>query len=255
MTKSPSAGARRAGSEAATPPNSVKGPAKARGWRREPDAQDLTLWLGRRIRALRESAGWSLSDAAKATGIQPATLSRIENNRMSPTFPLLVKLMRGMNVSWHELMGVQESQLDEQISVSPPEAWPAITVKTNTYSYPHLQSRLSQTLVPAVCELGGRTVEEVGGLTSYRGIEFCYVLSGVLHLHFEDQDTEELSEGQTALFNATIPHAYVAAGRGPVRYLKVLFKDTLPAGSAPPSLDEQAQHTMRELVGALRRRS
>ena len=50
------------------------------------------LNLGQRVRALRKAKNWTLEQAAKKAGLARSTLSKIENEQMSPTFDAVKKL-------------------------------------------------------------------------------------------------------------------------------------------------------------------
>ena len=55
--------------------------------------------LGLKLRSLRESYGLSQRALGKQTGVSHATVSLIEQGRMSPSVGLLKKLLRGLDVS------------------------------------------------------------------------------------------------------------------------------------------------------------
>lgn len=195
-------------------------------WRRDSVAQDINARVGLRIRQHRESLGMSLNAASKATGIPAATLSRIENNRMAPTMPVVLKLLAGLRMAWADLMTPVPPQRDEsQISVAAAAEGEHIDVQGNTYTVLHTNSALRHHFQPVVFDIRSRTVEEAGGLRGHAGAELCYVLSGVLLLHFLNREPIELAVGANALFNADIPHAYVAKARAGARVLLVTAMD------------------------------
>jgi transcriptional regulator with XRE-family HTH domain len=47
---------------------------------------------GEALKNLRKRNRWTLTDISKKTGIPPSTLSRIENDQISPTYDLLLRL-------------------------------------------------------------------------------------------------------------------------------------------------------------------
>ncbi len=59
--------------------------------------------LGDVIRRLREDKGYTLKDLADITGIQIATLSRIENNKMSGTVENLMLIGKALRLKMSEL--------------------------------------------------------------------------------------------------------------------------------------------------------
>lgn len=202
--------------------------AERSAWRRDAGAQDINARLGQRIREHREALGMSLNAAQRLTGIPAATLSRIENNRMAPTMPLVLKLLYGLRMSWADLTANLPLQIQgSQISVAASGEGERIEVNGNVYTIPHTDSRLRRHIQPVIFDIGSRTVEEAGGLRGHEGTELCYVLSGSLLLHFVDRPPVELGVGGSTLFNAEIPHAYVAKSRGRARVLLANIVDPL----------------------------
>lgn len=90
-----------------------------------------------------------------------------------------------------------------------------------------MASALRHHMQPVLFDIGSRTVDAAGGLRGHAGTELCYVLSGVLLLHFVDRPPMELAAGGSALFNAEIPDAYVTKGRGRTRVLLLNVVDPL----------------------------
>ena len=54
--------------------------------------------LGKRIRTAREMRGLSLDDISSRTGIDVATLNRIESNKMVPPLGLLIRLGKALDM-------------------------------------------------------------------------------------------------------------------------------------------------------------
>ena len=51
--------------------------------------------IGDRLREIRRDRGLTLMEVADKTGISSSALSKIENNKMSPTFANLIKIAEG----------------------------------------------------------------------------------------------------------------------------------------------------------------
>ncbi|MEU4229452.1 helix-turn-helix domain-containing protein [Nonomuraea sp. NPDC026600] len=65
-----------------------------------------TFAVGARIRAARERAGLSEAEASAAAGLDEARLWRLEEGRMYPTLPALVRLAPALGVTIDELAGL-----------------------------------------------------------------------------------------------------------------------------------------------------
>jgi len=217
-------------------------------WRREVEAQDVTHKLGQRIREHRVALGLSLNRASEATGLPEATLSRIENNKMAPTFSVLLKIMSGLKLSWQTLVARPDARSpDDDISIMTPDKWTTEKIAGYTYILPHSSSRLVHVVQPLIFDVDSRSLDEAGGLTGHQGIEFCYVISGTLKLHLADKPPQVLPTGGSALFDSTLPHAYVSKGRKPARVLNVVVQDPLLAhGEGKTPFGERIKKSPRQ---------
>lgn len=212
-----------------TPRKSKKNDGKRIAWRREQEDIEVTSRLGQRIRKHRKQAGLSIKSASKLTGITGATLSRIENNKMTPTFPVLLKLLSGLRIPWAELTSESElsETVEEDIDIHLHQNDQAIEGAGYAYSMLHPNSRYQEQLQPLIFDVDTTTLEGAGGLRSHHGVEFAYVLNGTLLLHFEGQSPKELKKGESALFNCNVPHAYVSKGKVKTTVLNILSTDPL----------------------------
>ncbi|MEZ5657103.1 MAG: helix-turn-helix domain-containing protein [Burkholderiaceae bacterium] len=69
---------------------------------------DLDLRIGARIRAERESRGWSLTRLAELAGVSRAMIHKVERGESSPTANLLGKLSGAFGLSMSTLMARAE---------------------------------------------------------------------------------------------------------------------------------------------------
>ena len=59
--------------------------------------------LGHRLKRVRIDKGWTLKEVSERTGVARSTLSKIENGQMSPTYDVLQKITRGVDLDIVEL--------------------------------------------------------------------------------------------------------------------------------------------------------
>lgn len=194
-------------------------------WKREASDQHLAGKLGQRIRERREKLDMSLAKASELSGIPAATLSRIETNKMAPTFPILLKLMTGLRLPWADLLGNDETPRGMELSIALPAAEEPTEAPGYSYQAPHHTNPLSEHMQPLLLEVRAKTLEAAGGLRAHKGSEFCYVLAGVIIFHAEGKEPSKLPTGASILFRCDIPHAYVTSGSNPARLLIVTSMD------------------------------
>ncbi|MDF5463164.1 helix-turn-helix transcriptional regulator, partial [Vibrio parahaemolyticus] len=61
------------------------------------------LKLGQRIKDIRSKLGITLEEASQRTGLARSTLSKIENEQISPTFQAMQKLALGLQIDMPQL--------------------------------------------------------------------------------------------------------------------------------------------------------
>jgi transcriptional regulator with XRE-family HTH domain len=61
--------------------------------------------IGTRIKALRETNGWSQIELASRAGIDRKTVNRIENGHFSPSIDTLVALGKALDTTTDSLIG------------------------------------------------------------------------------------------------------------------------------------------------------
>lgn len=162
----------------------------------------------------------SLADVASETGLNAATLSRIENNKMAPTYVVLLKIIDFFNLDFNDLMPpIGPDNSEKFLSTSKDGRDFSVEMKTARRIFPHGQNP-SMSFQPLIIEISPRRTKD-HRLAGHAGIEFCYVLSGTLRFHAQDRDPQTFSEGDSVFFDSRIPHAYMSADQKTVRLLVV----------------------------------
>ncbi len=177
--------------------------------------------IGQRLRALRQSRELTLEAASQLTGVPAATFSRIETNKMSPTFGMLLKIIEGMGFDWRDVL-TSLPRRRNRLSVCRSEEVVTTRIAGIPYEYSLLHHDSSTGMTPLRMQVDARTLEEAGGLAGHEGEEFCYVLSGELELHFDHAEPTVLRAGESAMFSSSRPHAYVAPSPAGATILVVL---------------------------------
>lgn len=228
-------------SDAATVPkrSPTQEAVEAKGWRRADVDHTMIQELGQRMRALREAKGFSLAELSELSSIPGATLSRIENSKMSPTFSVLARIMIALDVDWIDLVGPRKLASGERL-MSFTDADEGNSTKVRGMECVVLHSQDSAHSLSLTIDVHARDLRDVGGLVGHRGEEFCYVLSGTLALHFEGREPKLMEAGSSALFDSATPHAYLA---GAATGAKILVVVNRAYGSHMRSAGDQAEPT------------
>lgn len=209
--------------------------AESTGWRRSREDQSMIQELGLRVRAVREGLGLSLAQLSEKSGIPGATLSRIENSKMSPTFGVLARVMIALDVDWGDLVGPRRLEPGERLaSFAESGGGKATAVRESRAVVLH--SHAEAHTLPLLVEVHARNLDAVGGLIGHRGEEFFYVLAGTLVFHMEEHSPRTMKAGASALFDSATPHAYLAGGSAGAKILLVVNR---AYGSHVEGMDNQ----------------
>lgn len=162
--------------------------------------------LGDRIKSLRVARNLTLIEIAKKTGIDQATLSRIENGKMTGTLDSHMRIA--------EVLGVRLPELYEQVMEKITETKDRFArQKVETFSHSSgaiaelltsgvLQKRMMPILLKVKAK--GRTENEEYSASTER---FIYVLKGSLEAVI-GKEKRVLKQGENLYFNAGRPHHF-----------------------------------------------
>ncbi|AEA63119.1 helix-turn-helix domain-containing protein [Burkholderia gladioli] len=84
---------------------------------------DIDHRIGARIRAERESRGWSLTNLAENSGVSRAMIHKIERGESSPTATSLAKLAGAFNLSMSALLALAELEDGRLLRVDDQPVW------------------------------------------------------------------------------------------------------------------------------------
>ncbi|MBF9003087.1 MULTISPECIES: helix-turn-helix domain-containing protein [Vibrio] len=168
------------------------------------------LRLGERIKTIRGELGLTLEEASQRTGLARSTLSKIENEQISPTFQAMQKLAFGLQIDMPQLF-------------EPPQKIIAtgrrdITRKgsgkphpTQTYEHELLATQLSnKKMMPFKSRVRARAFDEYRDWIRHDGEEFLLILEGSVMFYSEFYEPVELMTGDSVYYDATMGHMLVS---------------------------------------------
>ena len=168
--------------------------------------------LGKRVREIRLSQNLTLEEASKLTGLARSTLSKIENEQISPTFVAVQKLVQGLGIDIPQLFeqpNKQRTQASGRRDIT--RAGEGQPHPTPTYEHELLSVQLSRKkMLPYRTSVRARSFDEYGDWVRHDGEEFLYVLSGSLLFYTEFYEPVELQEGDSAYYDCDMGHALVS---------------------------------------------
>ena len=168
------------------------------------------LQLGKRLREIRQSLSLTLEEASKKTGLARSTLSKIENEQISPTFTAVQKLANGLQIDIPQLFAKPRSTMASGRRVLT-KAGAGTPHPTSTYEHELLSTDLARKkMVPFKTRVRARSFNDFGDWVRHEGEEFLLVLEGELALYTEFYEPVVMAVGDSMYYDANMGHALVS---------------------------------------------
>lgn len=174
------------------------------------DQSVTPLNLGSRVRAVRKSRNWTLDEASQRTGLAKSTLSKIENDKISPTFEVIQKLTRGLGIDVPQLF-IESPAAQNNGRRSVTRNGEGRSHPTPTYEHELLNTELTnKRMVPFKTQIRARSFDEFGDWIRHSGEEFLYVLSGSLCFYSEFYEPLDLNAGDSLYYDSGMGHMCIS---------------------------------------------
>ncbi len=184
------------------------------------------MQIGKRIKDIRENQKMTLTDLSQKSGVQIATLSRMENLKMTGTLESHMNIAKALGVDLVELY--QDMRQDEAKAEAPHVQ--QATAESFTYndraSYEILTNKLlAKKMLPIILriEAGGATNPEQNAKDSER---FVFVLEGEIDIYIEKQ-AYHLKTNSSLYFDSSREHHFVNKGNKTAKVISVITPVTL----------------------------
>jgi transcriptional regulator with XRE-family HTH domain len=166
--------------------------------------------LGTRLRQLRQAKRWTLETVAQRTGLARSTLSKIENEQMSPTFDVLQKVALGFEMDVSTLVAHEEIVAPlgrrslTRTGQGKPYAMP-------NYDHEFLCADLARRkFTPIRTRIRARSFAEFPEWVRHSGEDFVLVMEGEIDFYSEFYEVTRLAAGDSIYYDSTMGHALVS---------------------------------------------
>ena len=181
-----------------------------------------------KIKRIRRNKKITLKDLAKSTGLTEGYLSRIENSRSVPPISTLSRIARGLAIDVSYLLFSEDMAENSNPNI--------VVIKKNevgevhSSETPHQKTVYGYQYEPLAHQKRGKNMEpyilvpdfEPGEVLQHEGEEFLYVVKGTIEF-FYGTENYILTEGDSAYFDAHIPHNGKSLGEEKARVLIVIY--------------------------------
>lgn len=178
------------------------------------------MLIGTKIKQLRKSRKITLVELSRLSGVQVATLSRIENKKMVGTLDSHMQIAKALGIDVTQLYSQSPAQTLEQSQVELPGLQSDQFKHNERSGYEILTKKLlNKKMMPILVRLEheGETPVEQGVSGSEK---FVYVLEGKIEITVGDQ-IYILEKAHTLYFDASLPHRIRNKGDKAARILSV----------------------------------
>ena len=182
--------------------------------------------IGIRLKHARLTKGLSLRQLADEVGCSESFISKIENDKVRPSFSTLHRIVAAleMNVA---LLFAEEAPESGRVSIMRPSARPVIRVDPVWRGEGITLERLIPGAAGTLLQANIHHIDpgaNTDGPIEHDGEEFGYVLEGTLQLVVEDV-SYVIRSGESFSFSSHLPHGYSNPGK---TIAKVLWVNTPP---------------------------
>ena len=174
------------------------------------DQKIAPIKLGERLKEIRTSLGLTLEEASQKTGLARSTLSKIENEQISPTFQAMQKLTNGLEINIPQLFAApKKTNTTGRRDITRKDL--GKSHPTSTYEHELLATQLTnKKMMPFKSSIRARDFDAYADWIRHDGEEFLLVLSGELTFYSEYYEPVNLSEGDSVYYDANMGHMLVS---------------------------------------------
>lgn len=180
--------------------------------------------IGKKLKALRKDRKMTLKELSLKSGVQIATLSRMENDVMPGTLESHLNICKTLSVSLSDFYKEVESEHKTISFIKQKERHESFVHPKKSTTEILTTKILGKKMMPLLIRIqkGGKTHKEENRVGTEK---FLYVLDGKIKAKV-GKDEYNLSKGDSIYFDASLPHVLLNSGKSEVRAICVLTPPT-----------------------------
>lgn len=214
--------------------------------RRAPVNDSVASVIGSRLKEVRKANRLTLSRASELSGVSISTLSKIENNQVSPSFDIIKKICDGLDLSIEEFVRPgAPSQISGRKTATLIDG--GVHFTSVQYDYKAHATEISRKgMVPLEIRVRARSIEEFDHWSRHHGEEFVYVLSGAIEIHTEFYEPYRLNQGESSYFDSGMAHLYISVSPEDARVLSISYDPEQGSRRISSFMNPSAQEVPRK---------
>lgn len=214
--------------------------------------------IGARLRHERQTRGMSLRSVAQSLGVSASLISQVETGKTQPSVATLFALASLMSISVDDLLGLQTERGPSAPLVAPHLDLqrrgenPVIEMENGVRWERLAMGSQGPADALLVTYQSGASSSPDGRLMRHAGVEYAYMLSGVITLQLEF-DTYEIGPGDSLHFDSSRPHKFSNNGQDPATGVWLIVGRREHLVASAPNERTNARPTARSAVEVLQR--
>lgn len=174
--------------------------------------------VGRRIKEERSRSGMTLAELAKAVGVSASYISLVENAKAIPSLTILDKICTRFSIHLSTLFSETEKPAAKGFAVFRRRSHVVVDITDRR----KLQVLLPKSVLPLEpVHLKIMPGDTHNSFSTHKGIEFGYVIAGEVEFAIRDKAATVCRAGDSFIYDAMEPHAFVNHGKVDVELLFV----------------------------------
>jgi len=180
------------------------------------------LQLGKRLKQIRLANNLTLEESSRLTGLARSTLSKIENEQISPSFHAVQRLTAGLGIDIPQLFVPPKEGPEANGRRDITRLGEGLPHPTTTYEHELLANSISnKKMVPFKCKVRARSFDDFEDWVRHDGEEFLLVLKNEVEVYTEFYQPLRLEEGDSMYYDARMGHCLVSVGEDDAEVLWV----------------------------------
>lgn len=167
---------------------------------------DMNIDIGQKIRELRKSKKFSITDLSQESGLSTGLISQIERNMVVPSIKVMWKIANVLEVNIGYFFDEDDENIEEKIVVRKDHR-KSINTNDSTKSYELLMPNLNNKSIEFLLITLNEETKINKDLVSHKGEECGYIIEGKMKIILENKEYI-LEKGDSFYFDSKIPHVY-----------------------------------------------
>ena len=198
--------------------------------------------LGQRLRTARKQLGWTLAQVAERSDVSITTISRAERGQLALGYENVAALAHALNLDMGTLFSSEYAAPPSPEGPIVTRAGEGVSYRGLSFTYEFLATQASgKPINPVLGTIHARAVNGPEDFARHAGVEFVYVLSGEIEVHFEHGEKVRLGRGDSLYFDSRIGHAYITVSRQLGKVIGVITAESKHMVRARQGHDTQAE--------------